>query len=550
MSVQGPIIFQDVTASFTEEHWVRLEDWQKDVYERVMKEIHEAVIALGYTIVNPNIVINIKRGGESFIRVESGAETSRAATAAEFPEILVNIKEEPLEETRIPQGKHSVTVKDNSMSTGPKMTPVSSSSIKQEKLSPGSLGFRPDTEPLSASGFIKQEPEDADSEDTDNEDYENIIPVVIKQEDNLSGDSHSEEMGPDYKTSNGRFDGFKHKADDIGTFSMPKKRRISPQVHGELLEERDARDMYGRKSRKKTQYKDLCDIFCLLEKKMSKLEFATEDLIVKVQAYPELYDKSHKRYKHVKRTTRIWTKIASELLNEDLERASEDIRSKWVEKVKTRWRSVRDNFNKELNLELKESRSGFRSLHRKPYKFTHKLGFLRPVFLLRQTEDIFPCEENEPEARSSSTSHTQEHLELGVDSQASDCESRTSSIGAMPGPNTPAIPTTVRIASPSTSSTRRCSDGQSTSGPRTRFAGRPKSRSKRTDDEDIFTSLQSVVDKMESKQLQDKTPGHKMVASLIPLINKVPEDKHIELHHALLNTIQQFLPSTQPSQPS
>ncbi|XP_078500182.1 uncharacterized protein LOC144755282 isoform X2 [Lissotriton helveticus] len=42
-----PVTFQDVVACFTEEEWQLLHDWQKDLYNNVMKGIHQALSPLG-----------------------------------------------------------------------------------------------------------------------------------------------------------------------------------------------------------------------------------------------------------------------------------------------------------------------------------------------------------------------------------------------------------------------------------------------------------------------------------------------------------------------
>lgn len=44
---KAPVTFQDVVACFTEEEWKLLHDWQKDLYNNVMKGIHQALSPLG-----------------------------------------------------------------------------------------------------------------------------------------------------------------------------------------------------------------------------------------------------------------------------------------------------------------------------------------------------------------------------------------------------------------------------------------------------------------------------------------------------------------------
>ncbi|XP_078527750.1 uncharacterized protein LOC144799973 isoform X2 [Lissotriton helveticus] len=47
---QTPVTFQDVAACFSQEEWKLLQEWQKDLYRNVMKEIHKALISLGPVI--------------------------------------------------------------------------------------------------------------------------------------------------------------------------------------------------------------------------------------------------------------------------------------------------------------------------------------------------------------------------------------------------------------------------------------------------------------------------------------------------------------------
>ncbi|XP_078511806.1 uncharacterized protein LOC144770891 [Lissotriton helveticus] len=58
---QVPVIFNDVAACFSEEEWNVLQGWQKELYKNVVKEIHRALIALGYQIVNRRLLLRINR---------------------------------------------------------------------------------------------------------------------------------------------------------------------------------------------------------------------------------------------------------------------------------------------------------------------------------------------------------------------------------------------------------------------------------------------------------------------------------------------------------
>ncbi|KAJ1139683.1 hypothetical protein NDU88_006050 [Pleurodeles waltl] len=60
--------FQDVAVCFSEEEWKVLQEWQKDFYKNVMKEIHQTVIAMGYQIVNTGTLLRIHKGKDIYIQ--------------------------------------------------------------------------------------------------------------------------------------------------------------------------------------------------------------------------------------------------------------------------------------------------------------------------------------------------------------------------------------------------------------------------------------------------------------------------------------------------
>ncbi|XP_072287051.1 uncharacterized protein [Pyxicephalus adspersus] len=56
-----PASFNRIAVYFSDEEWEMLEEWQKELYKKIMKENYEALIALGYPTVNPNILRKIKQ---------------------------------------------------------------------------------------------------------------------------------------------------------------------------------------------------------------------------------------------------------------------------------------------------------------------------------------------------------------------------------------------------------------------------------------------------------------------------------------------------------
>ncbi|KAJ1121960.1 hypothetical protein NDU88_000466 [Pleurodeles waltl] len=98
-SRKASVIFRDVVAYFTEEEWTHLYEWQKEFYKGVMMEVHQALLSLGYTIVNRDILLRINREKEaSFLdpplpeREADEKEPAACRYPAVIPDILLRIK--------------------------------------------------------------------------------------------------------------------------------------------------------------------------------------------------------------------------------------------------------------------------------------------------------------------------------------------------------------------------------------------------------------------------------------------------------------------------
>nr|XP_033772128.1 protein ZNF783-like isoform X2 [Geotrypetes seraphini] len=108
ISDQVSVTFGD----FLETEWDVLGEWQKELYKRVIKEIHSFLISQGYSIINPDIIFKIKNEDEKYL-------TRRYQW----------------------EGKES---KNDLTASLPVVTSVSSLNIKQEEDSPCSSGVKPD----------------------------------------------------------------------------------------------------------------------------------------------------------------------------------------------------------------------------------------------------------------------------------------------------------------------------------------------------------------------------------------------------------------------
>ncbi|XP_069473363.1 zinc finger protein 558-like isoform X2 [Ambystoma mexicanum] len=64
MSLKEQAAFHDASACFSEEEWKLLQEWQKDLYRSVMKEIHQALISLGPLIASTVCSLKSKEKAE------------------------------------------------------------------------------------------------------------------------------------------------------------------------------------------------------------------------------------------------------------------------------------------------------------------------------------------------------------------------------------------------------------------------------------------------------------------------------------------------------
>ncbi|XP_029450316.1 zinc finger protein 583-like [Rhinatrema bivittatum] len=60
------VTFSDVAAYFWEVEWNILGEWQKELYKKIIKEIHGLLMSRGYSIVNPDVIFKIKKEDEKY----------------------------------------------------------------------------------------------------------------------------------------------------------------------------------------------------------------------------------------------------------------------------------------------------------------------------------------------------------------------------------------------------------------------------------------------------------------------------------------------------
>ncbi|KAM8953340.1 uncharacterized protein RCH25_044184 [Pelodytes ibericus] len=139
---QVSVTFHDVAACFSTEEWGLLEDWQKELYRNVMREIHAALLALGYAIVNSDVLLKIKDDdtGKKSPNKEK-ADSSHSAHSLS-PDIQLRIKQDDIPDWRDLEVPEKEVELDTSTSSLPVFDPDLSLWIFREEpdaSSPGDL---------------------------------------------------------------------------------------------------------------------------------------------------------------------------------------------------------------------------------------------------------------------------------------------------------------------------------------------------------------------------------------------------------------------------
>ncbi|XP_019352887.2 zinc finger protein 23 isoform X2 [Alligator mississippiensis] len=65
---QTPVTFDDIAVYFSEEEWEELAQWQKELYQDVMRDNYEALVALGHVATRPDIVLLIEHGEKPCVK--------------------------------------------------------------------------------------------------------------------------------------------------------------------------------------------------------------------------------------------------------------------------------------------------------------------------------------------------------------------------------------------------------------------------------------------------------------------------------------------------
>ncbi|XP_029440741.1 zinc finger protein 383-like isoform X3 [Rhinatrema bivittatum] len=120
VSDPASVTFRDVAAYFWEVEWDILGEWQKELYKKVIKEIHGVLLSRGHSILNPDVVFKIKKEDEKYFPQHwelEGKETMKDPSISSRghrpdPTAETLKTEEPQVSERMEGGAASVTFRD------------------------------------------------------------------------------------------------------------------------------------------------------------------------------------------------------------------------------------------------------------------------------------------------------------------------------------------------------------------------------------------------------------------------------------------------------
>ncbi|KAJ1121664.1 hypothetical protein NDU88_000184 [Pleurodeles waltl] len=203
-SDEEQVKFRDVAACFSEEDWKNLQEWQKDFYKNVMKEIHQALIVLGYQILNPDSLLRIYKGNDVYVQEPFEARRTNtnegigSSHPTVSPDILLRITHEEKSCWTDVQLPEDAEVRNTSSSCSPDVS--AAFVVSEEELEPHPINHhdseRQESNLRSSSSVAVPEVlvvtvnEDDDVYSVDEEDCE-----IIESSDELTGDvSRNQQM--------------------------------------------------------------------------------------------------------------------------------------------------------------------------------------------------------------------------------------------------------------------------------------------------------------------------------------------------------------------
>ncbi|XP_078511749.1 uncharacterized protein LOC144770840 [Lissotriton helveticus] len=172
-TAQAAVTFHDVAAYFSEAEWKLLHEWQKEFYQKVMQEIHQALISLGYKIVNPDTLLRVSQREDAYSldgrqnkrrRSDTNDPLSSGYPSA-CPDILFVIKQEENVYCEDRSKSEEMEISNNFSKGGTVTNPSQLFKIKTEENQcfepPWDYEEQDNTDGLSTAGFPFLNPEDS-----------------------------------------------------------------------------------------------------------------------------------------------------------------------------------------------------------------------------------------------------------------------------------------------------------------------------------------------------------------------------------------------------
>ncbi|XP_075703225.1 uncharacterized protein LOC142670124 [Rhinoderma darwinii] len=109
-----------------------------------------------------------------------------------------------------------------------------------------------------------------------------------------------------------------------------------------------------------------------------------ERLILFIQEHPAIWDNRCEEYHNRTVKEDAWELVAKNLFGQEWETGRTRDRTRLVQDIKTRWRSCRDQFRREMG---DKGRSGDGASRKRPYIYTKQLMFLKDIMDMRTITD-------------------------------------------------------------------------------------------------------------------------------------------------------------------
>ncbi|XP_050510281.1 uncharacterized protein LOC126887018 [Diabrotica virgifera virgifera] len=112
--------------------------------------------------------------------------------------------------------------------------------------------------------------------------------------------------------------------------------------------------------------------------------FDTAKFIKEVEKRPALYNQFRKEYLNRELKLQLWEEICAKMYDK-WEDASEELKSKLQRELQTKWKSIRDHFKRQVDIENGIAKCGQAAKFKRRYLYYDLLHFLKPHMRSRGT---------------------------------------------------------------------------------------------------------------------------------------------------------------------